>query len=143
MTPNAGKSKLNPAWLVSPEDTHSWVQERDANIPAMTGSPNWRNYLRFLEAKLVECGAIDVFRNSWTYDRWWTTEEPANWGLVSDGRGVDIAFYGAYSGSTEPTGITADLIYCDPRNPPPSMKGKIAVIPTMPHPEPPYDKDYI
>jgi hypothetical protein len=88
-------------------------------------------------------GAIDILKNSWIYDRWWTTEEPAKWGLESDGRDVDVAFYGAYSGSTGPGGITGDPIYCDPRDPPPSMKGKIAVIPTMPHRRPPYDKEYV
>jgi hypothetical protein len=143
MTPNIGKVKLNPDWLISEEETYSWAQVRDASRPAMTGSPNWQKYMRFLEAKLVEYGAVDVVRNSWTYDRWWTAEKPEKWGLVSDGREVKVAFYGAYSGSTKPEGITAELIYCDPKNPPPSMKGKIVVIPTMPHPEPPYDQDYI
>jgi hypothetical protein len=143
MTPKKEKPKLNPAWLVSEKETYSWAQVRDDNRPAMTGSPNWQRYLQFLEDKLVEYGAVDVFRNSWTYDRWWTSEEPEKWGLVSDDRKVDVAFYGAYSGSTKPEGITAELIYCDPRNPPSSMKGKIAVIPTMPHPKPPYDEDYV
>ena len=136
------QSNLNPAWLMSAEETHSWSQVRNACKPAMTGSPNWHDYLQFLEGKLVEFGVVDVFKNKWTFDRWWTSEEPSRWGLVSDGKEMDVAFYGAYSGSTPPEGITAELIFCDPRNPPPAMEGKIAVIPTMPHPQPPYE-DYV
>jgi hypothetical protein len=47
------------------------------------------------------------------------------------------------SGSTGPEGISAELIYYDHDNPPESIEGKIVVIPTRPHPQPPYDDDYL
>ena len=91
MAPVARKLNLNPDWLISAEETRSWAEVRNASIPAMTGSPNWRNYLQFLEDRLVEYGTLDIVRNSWSYDRWWTSEEPVNWGLVSDGTEIDVA----------------------------------------------------
>ncbi len=54
-----------------------------------------------------------------------------------------VAHYGAYSGSTGPEGITAELVYYDHSDPPDSIEDKIVVIPTKPHPEPPYDDYYI
>ena len=58
---------------------------KDANLPTLTGSPEWLNYLGFLEEKLVEYGVVDVTRNSWDFERWYTSNDATNWSLVSDG----------------------------------------------------------
>ena len=134
---------LNPAWTVTPEEAHAWATVKNANLPALTGSPESQRYLAFVEGQLKGYGAVDVLKNSWEFERWDTSDEPTDWSLVSDGETVRVANYGAYSGSTGPEGITAELIYYDHDNPPESIKDKIVVIPTRPHPQKPYDDDYI
>ncbi len=134
---------LNLNWVVSAEELTSWAQVRDVNRPALTGSPKWRNYLAFLEEQLRAYGVVDVFENRWPFERWYTSDDPANWSLVSDGRPVRVSHYDAYSGSTGLDGITSQLLYYDHDEPPPSLKGKIVVFPTLPHPQPPYDDEYL
>jgi hypothetical protein len=92
---------------------------------------------------LREFGVIDVTKNRWPFERWYTSDDATNWYLHSDGEPVKVAHYGAYSGATGPEGITAELIYYDHDNPPTSIKDKIVVIPSLPHPIPPYDDEYI
>ncbi|MBW8012824.1 MAG: hypothetical protein FVQ83_16530 [Chloroflexi bacterium] len=135
--------KLNTDWIISAEELTSWAQLRDANQPALTGSPKWRNYVAFLEKKLLEYGVVDNFRNSWPFERWYTSDDATNWSLISDGQPVRVSHYDAYSGSTGPPGITAQLVYYDHDNPPQSLKNKIVVFPTIPHPQPPYDDEYL
>jgi hypothetical protein len=137
------QAKLNSEWLVTSEEAQTWARVKNDNLPTMTGSVEWQAYLAFLEKKLKKYGAVDVFRNSWEFERWDTTDDNAGWSLVSDGNPVRVAHYGAYSGSTDADGITAELVYYDHGNPPDSIEGKIVVIQTMPHPEPPYDQDYL
>jgi hypothetical protein len=134
---------LNTAWTVTAEEAREWAMVKDANLPTLTGSPEWLNYIGFLEKKLVEYGAVDFTQNSWSFERWSTSDDATNWSLVSDGEAVRVAFYCAYSGSTGPQGITAEMVYYDHDNPPASIENKIVVIPTRPHPEPPYDEDYV
>jgi len=137
------KSDLNNDWIVSPEVLTSWAQVRHENRTALTGSPKWRNYVDFLENILRKHGVIDVFKNCWPFERWYTSDDDANWSLVSDGQPVRVSHYDAYSGSTGPEGITAQLIYYDHDNPPQSIEDKIVVFPTLPHPEPPFDEEYL
>ena len=134
---------LNPEWLVSPEESYQWSSIKNENLPTFTGSPKWQNYLNFLETKLREYGVVDVWRNSWEFERWYTSDDDADWSLSSDGSSVRVANYGAYSGSTGPDGITGEMIYYDHDNPPESIEGKIVVIPTRPHPPKPYPEDYL
>jgi len=136
-------TNLNPDWMVTPEEAYEWAMVKDSNLPTLTGSPEWRNYLGFLEEKLLEYGAVDVTRNTWDFERWYTSDDATSWSLVSDGEAVKVAFYCAYSGSTGPEGITAEMVYYDHDNPPVSIKDKIVVIPTRPHHEPPYNDNYI
>ena len=136
-------TQLESAWVVTADDGYEWALVKDANLPALTGSPEWLNYMSFLERKLLEYGVVDVFKNSWEFERWDTSDDSSDWSLTSDGDPVRVANYGAYSGSTGPDGITAELIYYDHDNPPESIEGKIVVIPTRPHPEPPYNDDYL
>ena len=134
---------LDSAWAVTADEGYQWAAVKNANLPTLTGSPEWLNYMAFLEEKLREYGAVDVLKNSWTFDRWDTSDDNSDWSLVSDGTPVRVAHYGANSGSTGPEGVTAEMIYYDHDNPPESIEGKIVVIPTRPHPEPPFDDDYL
>lgn len=134
---------LDPSWLVTADESYDWASVKSDNLPTLTGSPEWINYMTFLEEKLLEFGVVDTWRNSWEFERWDTSDDSSDWSLVSDGTPVRIANYGAYSGSTGPDGITAEMIYYDHDNPPESIKGKIVVIPTRPHPEKPYPEDYL
>lgn len=136
-------TRLNSAYLVTADEAYEWSLVKDANLPTMTGSPEWLNYMAFVEEKLREYGVVDVTRNSWMFERWDTSDDSTGWSLISDGEPVEVAHYGAYSGSTGPRGITAELVYYDHDDPPLSIEGKIVVIPTRPHPQPPYDEKYI
>ena len=110
---------------------------KDALGPSFAGSPSWRMQLTVIETKLRDYGAVDIKRNPRTYNRWTTTEWPddSHWTLVSNGKTVKVASYGANSGSTPEQGTTADLIYYDPANPPASIAGKIVVYLTIPEDE--------
>ena len=130
-------------WAVTAEEGYEWASVKDANLPAMTGSPEWKNYVEFLEEKLLEFGVVDMHRNSWNFDRWDTTDDSSGWSLISDGRPIRVAHYAANSGLSANNGITAEMVYYDHDNPPESIEGKIVVIPTRPHPKPPYDNEYL
>ena len=47
-------TNLNPAWTVTAEEAVEWAMVKDSNLPTLTGSPEWLNYLGFLEEKLAE-----------------------------------------------------------------------------------------
>lgn len=138
-----GFHTVEPSWLVSADEAHRWAKVKNDNLPTMTGSRNWQNFLTFLEQRLDDYGVVDVLRNGWQFERWHTTEDSVGWSLVSDGAGVRVASYGANSGSTGPGGITAEMVYYDHEDPPASIEGKIVVIPTRRPPTPPYDDDYL
>lgn len=133
---------LDPEWAVTADEGYEWAQVKDANLPAITGSLEWNNYIAFLEIQLTEYGVVDMFRNSWNFDRWDTTDDSSGWSLVSDGEPVRVAHYAANSGVSANDGITAELVYYDHDDPPDSIEGKIVVFPVQPHPEPPYDDNY-
>ena len=142
--PYAAKfTSLDTEWAITADESYEWALVKDANLPAMTGSPEWNNYISFLEEKLLQYGAVDMHRNSWMFDRWDTTDDNSGWSLVSDEHPVRVAHYAANSGNTGPGGITAQMVFYDHENPPDSIEGKIVVIPTRPHPKPPYDEDYL
>ncbi len=130
-------------WLVTPEEAIEWTSVKHNNLPTLTGSSEWLNYMSFLETTLDTYGVVDGTRNAWLFERWHTSEDSTQWSLSSDGASVRVAHYGAYSGSTGPEGITAELIYYDHENPPESIEGKIVVIPTRKHPNPPYSDNYL
>ena len=136
-------TQLDKNWLVTPEEAYQWSKVKDANLPTLTGSKEWRNYMEFLQSNLNELGVVDGFRNSWEFERWYTSNDSVNWSLHSNGDEVRVAHYGAYSGSTDSAGITAEMIYYDHNDPPESIEGKIVVIPTKPHPREPYPEDYL
>ncbi len=130
-------------WLVTAEEAREWALMKHDNLPTLTGSAEWLNYMNFLEATLDTFGVVDGTRNAWQFERWHTSEDSSQWSLLSDGEPVRVANYGAYSGSTDSKGITAELIYYDHDNPPESIEGKIVVIPTRKHPNPPFGDNYL
>jgi len=134
---------LDPAWVVTADEGYAWASVKNANLPTLTGSPEWHNYMAFLEKALLEYGVVDTWKNRWDFERWDTSDDSTDWSLSSDGTPVRVANYGAYSGSTGPEGINAELIYYDHDNPPESIEGKIVVIPTRPHPEKPFPEEYL
>ena len=136
-------TELRSEWIVTPGEANRWALIKNDNLPTLTGSQEWLNYMHFLEEKFAEYGAVDGVKNSWQFERWYTSEDDSEWSLVSNGAPVRVASYGAYSGSTPAEGITADLIYYDHDNPPESIEGKVVVIPTRPHPSPPFSEDYL
>ncbi len=46
-------TNIDADWRVTAEEAYEWAMVKDANLPTLTGSPEWRNYLGFLEEKLV------------------------------------------------------------------------------------------
>ncbi len=136
-------TNLDAAWVVTADEGYEWASVKNDNLPTLTGSPEWLNYMAFLEEKLLEYGVVDTWKNSWEFERWDTSDDSSDRSLSSDGSPVRVANYGAYSGSTGPDGITAEMIYYDHDNPPESIAGKIVVIPTRPHPEKPFPEEYL
>ena len=136
-------TNLRSERLVTPEEARTWASIKNDNLPTLTGSAEWVNYMAFLETTLDTYGVVDGTRNAWQFERWHTSEDSAQWSLSSDVSPVRVAHYGAYSGSKAPEGITAELIYYDHDDPPESIEGKIVVIPTRKHPNPPYSDNYL
>ena len=134
---------LNEQWIVNEKEATEWSMVKHNNLPTLTGSIEWKNYMNFLENEFKKYGVIDIYRNAWEFDKWTISEDPSNWTLSVDGNDVRVAYYGAYSGKTDLDGITAELIYYDHDNPPSDIKDKIVVIPTRKHPSKPYSTNYL
>lgn len=130
---HADLARINAAHLVSAETVRAWHAEKDSmGGPTIAGSPSWANYLRLCEEQLKRCGAVDVFRNPWTYTRWHTTEFPddSQWSLHIGGEKIRVASYGCNSGSTPEKGVSAKLIpYMDGLSAD-MVRGKIVVLRT-------------
>ena len=135
---------VNHEFMITPAEALAWHQYKDKFGPTYSGSRSWHKFLSFTKKKLKALGVRDLTFNKWTYDRWYTSDWPdaSNWSLKSDGRPVQVAHYGAYSGATGPEGITAELVLFSPGAEMSAYAGKIAVIPVSPHPNPPLKEDY-
>ena len=135
---------VNPEFMITPAEALAWHRYKDQFGPTYSGNKSWHKFLSFTKKKLKALGVKDLTYNKWTYDRWYTSDWPddSNWSLISDGRPVKIAHYGAYSGSTGPEGITAGLALFNPEAEASAYAGKIVVIPVAPHPKPPLKADY-
>lgn len=129
-------TSINPSWVVSEAEARDWHRIKDSKGPALTGNDSWRSFLQFLEAKLKDYDCVDVRRSSWTFDRLETSVWPddSKWGLVSAGRRVPVANFGANCGTTGPEGVTAELVLWDPAAKP-DVKGKIVVFRPAPRAE--------
>lgn len=137
-------TSVNPDFMVTPDEAYEWHLHKDKGGPTYSGNASWQSYMAFIEKKLEAYGVVDITKNKWTYERWYTSDWPddSNWTLVSDGQPVKVAHYAAYSGSTGPQGLTAEMVLYTPKTPIASLKGKIVVFRTMPHPKPPFDEKY-
>ncbi|MGD9722886.1 MAG: hypothetical protein AB7O59_22240 [Pirellulales bacterium] len=123
---------VNPQYLVTADEARAWHVTKDAHGgPTLAGSPSWRHFLEFTESALRACGMVDVLRNPWNYERWFTTDWPQdeNWSLRVAGQKIRVASYGAYSGMTEPAGTTARLVAYRAGMAPAEVRGKIVVVP--------------
>ncbi len=127
----ADLTKVNPKFMASPQEVHAWHVAKDSKGgPTMTGSPSWKNYLEILEKGLREAGAVDLYRNSWKFTRWSTTEFPddSNWSLHVDGKKIKVASSGCNSGSTPEEGVAGELVVYKEGMPAESLHGKIAIV---------------
>jgi len=120
-------------WILSETEAIKWHEVKDEKGPAFTGNPSWHQFVAYVEEKLGEYGVVDIRRNQWSFKRWHSSEWPdrSNWSLVSGGEELEVANYGANSGSTGPDGVTAELVYYDKTNPPDDIAGKIVVFSTI------------
>ena len=41
-------TNIDAEWAVTADEAYEWALVKDANLPAMTGSPEWNNYFAFL-----------------------------------------------------------------------------------------------
>lgn len=128
--------KTNPNFVVSEAEAIAWHRFKDSRGPALTGNESWRSFMGFLEAKLKAYGCVDVHRSAWTFKRLVTSIWPddTKWGLVSNGRRIPVANFGANCGTTGPEGVTADLVLWDP-DARPDVAGKIVVYRPVPRPD--------
>jgi len=128
--------RVNPSWVVTENEAMAWHKVKDSRGPALTGNASWRHFLEFLEAKLKEYRCVNVHRSSWTFDRMETSYWPddSKWSLVSNGKRVTVANYGANCGLTGHEGVTAELVLWDPVNKP-DVAGKIVVFRPVPRPD--------
>lgn len=128
-TPSAPLRRLNPAWVISEDEALAWHKFKDSNGPALTGNPSWHAFLEFLEARLNDYGCVKVQRSPWTFKRMVASLWPddSDWSLVSNGRRVPLANFGANCGTTDSQGVTAELVVWDPTARP-DVAGKIVVF---------------
>jgi hypothetical protein len=108
-------TNVRDEWILSETEAIEWHEVKDEKGPAFTGNPSWRQFVGYVEEKLGDYGVVDIRRNQWSFKRWHSSEWPdrSNWSLVADGEELEVANYGANSGSTGPDGVTAELVYYD------------------------------
>lgn len=121
-------TRVNPRWVVSEDEAIAWHRLKDEGGPALAGNASWRRFMSFLETKLGEFGCVDVHRSPWMFQRLESSVWPddSKWSLVSNGRRVPLANFGANCGLTGAEGVTAPLALWDSENPP-DVAGKIVV----------------
>jgi hypothetical protein len=123
-------TQIDPDFLPAADVVQDWHERKAAGIHTLTGSPSWHDFMSIVEAGMEEAGLIDVIRDPFTYERWFTSDnaDAGQWTLTLDGKSVPVASYWAYSGSTGESGVTAPLLLYDKDSPPESMEGRIIVF---------------
>ena len=154
---SATSFKIDPRLLITPDQAQEWNAFKAQGGPTYAGSAGWKRYTDFLVGKAQEFGAVDLDHVDIPYDRYIVEDWPdrrthtyssgiAVEKLVTDGTPVPVvASYGMTSGSTPPEGISAQLLFYDPANPPPPARiaGRILVFATAPYPSAPYTDAFI
>lgn len=144
---------INAKFLMSLDDVQKIHASKDSLGPALSGTASWRNFVGIIETRIKAAGAVDIVKNTFTFDRWSTTQFPgtSGWSLVSGGKPLRVASYGANSGSTPDAGVTADLAFVDLGMPDAAtalskmnIAGKVVVFQTVPETEktPPSERMY-
>ncbi|MBI1199286.1 MAG: hypothetical protein GC203_15605 [Phenylobacterium sp.] len=125
----AGLTRIVDPWVVSEAEAVAWHKAKVEKGPALTGNVSWRNFLDLLEAKLKDCGCVDVHRSPWMFKRLETSVWPddSKWSLTIGGRRIPLANFGANCGLTGPEGVTAELVLWDPAATP-DVAGKVVVF---------------
>jgi len=155
--PGLSFSKINPQFLITPNQAWDWNMFKAQGGPTYAGSTGWRRYTDFLISKMQELGAVDLDYVEIPYDHYIVDDWPdrrthihdsgvAIEKLVTDGTPVPaVASYGMTSGSTPPEGVTAQMVYYDLARPPAASEiaGKILVFQTAPYPNPPYSNSFL
>ena len=126
---------------ITPATLQRWHEIKAANGPTFSGSPAWRAHVEWVEQALRERGALALDRDTFTYPRWWTSDDRASgdWQLTIEGTAVPVASYWAYSGATPDAGITAPLVLYDEKSAAGIAPGSIVAfdIPQLGAPPPP------
>jgi hypothetical protein len=139
---------INPAFMITPAQALQWATMKSQLGLTYAGSQGGIQFINFLQTTMQEFGAVDLFIQDMPYSFFtvndWPDPNTHKYGtgvevekLVSNGTPVPvIASYGMTSGSTPAAGITAQMVYYDPANPPTpaSLAGKIVVFQTVPYP---------
>jgi hypothetical protein len=138
--------KINPAFMITPTQALQWATFKSQVGLTYAGSQGGSQFINFIETTMQEFGAVDLFIQDMPYSFFtvndWPDPATHTYGsgvevekLVSNGTPVPVvASYGMTSGNTPDSGITAQMVYYDPANPPASIAGKIVVFQTVPYP---------
>src|SRR5579862_9741288 len=149
--------KIHSQFMITPDQALEWNVFKSKGGPTYAGGAGWKRYTDFLISKMQEFGAVDFDSVEIHYDHYIVDDWPdrrthspdsgvAVEKLVSDGTPVAVvASYGMTSGSTQPEGLAAQMLYYDHAKPPSDaeMAGKILVFETAPYPEPPYSNSFL
>ena len=155
--PNLEFPKINPQFMITPDQAWDWNMFKAQGGPTYTGSAGWKRFTDFLISKMSEFGAVDLDYVEIPYDHYIVDDWPdrrthlhdsgvALEKLVTDGTPVPVvASYGMTSGFTPPEGVTAQMLYYDAAHPPvvEDLTGKILVCQTVPYPNPPYSNSFL
>jgi hypothetical protein len=134
-------ASVDRAALISTSEIQSWLDQKDSWGPAYTAGPGWKKFMALIHAELARMQMVDIVDHHFPYTRWYTTEFPdkSGWSLTSGGKPVDVASYGTQSGSTGPSGVTAQMVLydltlpADKRPPLSALKDKIVVVKQQPY----------
>lgn len=142
--------KVNKAFMITPQTAYEWNLYKSQGGPTYAGSPGWKRFTDYVISAARQLGLADIDTIDIPYDHYvvddWPDRNTHIYGsgvetekFVTDGTPVPVvASYGMTSGSTPASGLTAQMIYYDPANPPSAaqINGKILVAATVPYPEP-------
>jgi hypothetical protein len=157
--PSPHLTQIKPNFMISPQQALTWAKMKSQIGPTYPGSEGGIKFMNFIKTTMQEFGAVDLYTQDIQYSKYtvndWPDPRTHIYGsgveaekLVSNGKPVPVvASYGMTSGSTPPEGMTAQMLYYDPSNPPTpaQITGKILVFKTVPYPDPvkgvnaPYD----